>query len=210
MSQILRIETAGPARKARRLYLADGTEPRLTSAAVVRRLGLVEGASFDHTELEQLLAAEEPSAAKERALALLGYRERSVCELRQGLRDSGYGEAVIAPVVARLADLGLVDDGRFAELWIRSRLASSIGRRRIEQELIRKGVDHTLVEAAFQEAEGTVDDEKKRARAALGRRTASSRKERERLIRRLVNRGFELSVALEAVDEAVGDAPDAP
>jgi regulatory protein len=206
--RIVRIEVAGPGRKARRLCFDDGTAPRLTSAPVVKRLGLVEGAELDVATLDRQLRAEEPSAARDRALALLRYRERSVAELHRSLREGGYPEAVAAATVARFVELGLVDDERFAGMWVRSRVASRVGRRRIARELHDKGVAQDTAEAALALYAGHDSDEASRARAAIAGRTASTRKERDRLIRRLVAQGYDLSIAVGTVSEVSGEGLD--
>jgi regulatory protein len=196
--RIARIEDAGPGRKARRLVFDDGSEPRITSAVVVKQLRLLEDTDIRFDALNEALAQVEPDLAKERAIQLLGYRERSTSELRTGLVDSGYGPALAATVVERLQELGLADDERFAGMWVRSRAASGIGARRIARELVEKGVAEDVIDAAMREtcpSTGQLD----RAIAALRGRVATDRKERNKLVRRLVSRGYELSIALRAV-----------
>ena len=74
---IIAIETTGRSPRARRLRF-DHAEPRLTSASVVKLLGLAEGDVWDEQQLERGASSEaEPELAKERAFRMLGYRERS-------------------------------------------------------------------------------------------------------------------------------------
>ena len=202
--QIVSIEDAGPARKARRLIFDDGTEPRLTSAAVVKQLELHEGAQLNSSELEAALAHAERDLAKQRAIQLLSYRDRSIAELNRGLRDSGYSAGLSDEVVARMRELCLVDDGRFAGMWVRTRLAAGIGSRRILRELNDRGVDPEVASAAVQ-TECPEDDELQRATVALRGARPNDRRTRDKLIRRLVSRGFALSVALQAVEAAPPD-----
>lgn len=204
--RIERIEDAGPDRKARRLVFDDGSEPRLTSAAVVKELAIEEGALYPGDELETSLAGVEPQFAKDRALRLLGYRERSCAELTRKLKDSGYGPQVAGAVVSRFVELGLVDDERFAGMWVRSRVSAGRGGRRIRQELAEKGIAPEIIAAAMADS-CPPDEQLQRACDALRGRSASDRKERDRLIRRLVARGFDLSVARRAV-ESVSEAAE--
>ena len=139
--RIARIEDAGPDRKARRLTFEDGIEPRITSASVVKELGLEEGLSIDADVLEASLAEVELLLAKERALRLLGYRERSRAELVRKLCDSGYPEAIASQVAERFAEIELLDDERFAAVWVRTRNAAGFGARRIASELAEKGLE---------------------------------------------------------------------
>jgi regulatory protein len=200
---IQRIESAGPDARARRLVFEDASESRVTSAAALKLLALEPGSAVDLPELHAELAELEPRLARERALQLLGYRERSCAELRQRLLDNGYPAGVVDGVVGRFCEVELVDDARFASAWVRSRVSAGYGRRRVARELAEKGVDDDIIQSALDEEMG--GDEVSRARDSLRGRTARDAKERERLIRRLVSRGFELRVALEVVDSDQSD-----
>ena len=180
----------------------DYSPPRVVSSAALKLLGLEAGSTVEIAELEQALAEHEPRLARERALQLLGYRERSCSELRQRLLDGGYPTGVVDAVVHRFCEVELVDDRRFAAAWVRSRASAGYGRRRILHELADKGVADDVASAAVEEGLG--DDEVRRARQSLRGRQPRDNKDRERLVRRLVVRGFDLRVAL----EAVGPAPE--
>lgn len=195
------IETAGPDRRARRLVFSDTLEPRVTSGAVVRVLGLQEGTEVDPTELTSLLDEVELSQARERALRLLGYRERSVKELAKRLTDDGYPAAVAQAVTDRMSETGLVDDDRFAMAWARSRAAAGFGPKRVLRELAMKGVDPELSSAAVSAAyEG--QEPVARARELLGSADTSTRAGRDRAIRKLLRRGYDIGIALKAVDDS--------
>ena len=203
--RIIRIEDAGPEHKARRLVFDDGSDPRTTSATVAKALGLEEGLDLPMDALETALQQAEAPRARERALQLLEYRERSVAELTRKLRDSGYGAALVLATVARCAELGLVDDERFAEVWVRSRTSAGHGSRRIRRELAEKGVSPDVIAIALGR-ECTPEQELARARAALRGQRALNRRDRDRLVRRLVARGFDLPVALQVLGESADES----
>ena len=198
-SMLERIENAGPGSKARRLVFDDGLDPRCTSAAAVKELRLEAGAPIERETVEEALGRAEPALARERALKLLGYREHSSSELRRKLQDNGYPDAIAAAVTNRFVEVELVDDRRFALIWTRSRLAAGYGGRRIKQELAQRGIEPELIEEVFAE---TIDpsEEVARARESLRGRTATDRAGRDKLVRRLVSRGFSFAAALRALD----------
>ena len=198
------IETAGPDRRARRLVFSDpAIEPRLTSAAVIRTLGLQEGSAIEPSEFEHQLEECERTCARERALRILGHRERSARELARRLHDDGYPEGVVNAVVDRFAELELVDDARFADLWIRTRTGAGFGPQRIRRELREKGVaDEVIADALGQSRDS---DLVARARATLGSTPHDTRAERERALRRLVRKGFDISTILKAMDNDLED-----
>jgi regulatory protein len=202
-----RIEIAGPGSKARRLVFDDGLDPRMTSAAAVKELGLVPEMDISREAVERSLSEVEPALAKDRALRLLGYREHSAAELRRKLLENGYPHDLSHAITQRYVDVELVDDRRFASSWTRSRVAAGYGSRRIKQELVQRGIDPELIDEVMADAIDP-DDEVARARRALGRRAAVNRAGRDKLVRRLVSRGFSLSVALRALETDDEDTPE--
>ena len=201
---ITRIECVGPDRRARRLCFDDDTQPRTTSGAAVREMGLEEGVSIQRDGLEAALAPVELALAKERALQLLGYRERSSGELTRKLTDAGYPVAVAQAVVDRFVDVELVDDARFAEAWARARSAAGYGNRRIARELREKGLSGEQIEAALEPLEDP-DEQVARARGALRGLSADTPKGRDNALRRLISKGFDFGIALQAIGREHSD-----
>ena len=202
-AMITRIEAAGPERRARRLVFDDGCEAREVSSSVCRELALQEGQQVDPAALEESIRAIEVRLAKARALQLLGYRERSEAELTSKLRASGYPPDVASSVVARFVDVELVDDRRFAFAFARSKAASGYGDRRIARELKARGIPEALLEEVLATFDPS-SDELSRARSAMRGRIPADASQARKLVRRLVARGFDLSVAIKAV-ESRGD-----
>lgn len=201
-ARITRIECAGPESRARRVVFDDDSS-RTTSAAAIRTLGVEEGAEMKQSVLEDALAEIEPDLAKEHAVRLLGHRERSSAELARRLRNAGYPGPIVSAVVARFTELELVDDVRFASMWARSRAASGYGRRRVSRELAEKGIAPETAEPILDElfAEATQTD---RAEAALRGARPRTRAEREKLLRRLIARGFDFGTAIAALNRVAG------
>jgi len=202
---ITSVEHAGPDNRARRLVFDEGAHSRLTAACVVKDLSLESGQIHEPDSLASKLDEAERRLAKERVLRILGYRERSAAEVSRRLLDDGYPPDVARDMTARFTELGLIDDCRFAAAYSRSRLAAGFGARRIASELKQRGIGPEIADNALREAmDGT--DELDRAIAALRGRVPRDRRERERLLRHLLSKGFDLPVALAALDsEAATD-----
>ena len=195
--RLLSVETTGRSPRARRLVFSDGSE-RITSQSVVRKLRLTEGLEIgDAGSFSADLDACERSCARQRSFRALAQREHSRAELAARLADDGYPAEVAADTLESLVRSGLVDDERFAEVWARSRAHQGFGRRRIGEELARRGIDEELVHTALDAIAG---DEVTRARSTLRGPVPTDRKARERVLRRLVGRGFDLPFALRALD----------
>lgn len=86
----------------------------------------------------------------EQALTLLGFRARSVAELRRKLLQKGAPADEVERVLERLRDQKLLDDAEFARQFARNRLLGpGASRFRIVQELARRGVSRDLAERAI-------------------------------------------------------------
>ncbi len=76
---------------------------------------------------------------------------RSSGSLRDKLVEREYDAEVIDRVVARLEELGLIDDEEYARNVIRSCTARMMGARGVIRELVRKGVPRPLAERMVRE-----------------------------------------------------------
>ncbi|MGY2119031.1 recombination regulator RecX [Nocardia gipuzkoensis] len=148
--------------------------------------------------------------AKEACLRLLAVRARSRAELAQRLAAKGYSAEVSERALARLTDVGLIDDAAFAEQWVHSRHAfSGKGKQALAQELRRKGVAPSDAASALDAI--TADDEEARAGELVRRKLRSLPRDldREKAIRRLVGmlarRGYGQATAYRVVKAELAD-----
>ena len=83
--------------------------------------------------------------AKSYALYLLSYRARSQQEIRDRLLKKGYSNDIVNQVICQLSELNYLNDSRFAELWVQSRIKNNQrGRFLIIKELADKGINHKI------------------------------------------------------------------
>ncbi|MDR1014054.1 MAG: recombination regulator RecX [Coriobacteriales bacterium] len=137
-------------------------------------------------------------AARRKAERLIGVRERSVAELGLRLAQAGFEEALVAQVVGEAQAAGLVDDGRFARLYIEGKKRSGWGRSRIEQGLERFGIEPGCHEGC-PAASFSDDDELERARACLERFRSRAKDPQAARYRHLLSKGFSPQIARRAV-----------
>jgi regulatory protein len=151
----------------------------------------------------------------DRALTLLGFRARSVAELRRHLLRVGEPAGAVEETITRLESQGLLDDPEFARQFARSRLASKgASRRRIVQELVRRGVQREVADAAVNEVsedEGIEFAEAARVVAMKKWKSLSALDEftrKRRLYAFLARRGFDPDEIREVMS-AIGTSTDA-
>jgi len=143
----------------------------------------------------------ERQRALEFAYRALDNRDRTEQELRLLLGQRKIDPDAIDAVVEELAELGLLDDARYAERFAEDRrLLDQWGRRRIASDLSRRGVRRELIDEAL--AGSGYADELEVAQDVLRRRYAApfaDDSERDKAWRLLVRRGYEPELAYVAV-----------
>jgi SOS response regulatory protein OraA/RecX len=95
---------------------------------------------------------DDPAVVLEAAIRYLEARSRSEAEVRRRLTGAGYRGDLVDGAVARLLDLGVLDDDAFARAWVGSRdRARPRGERALRAELRQKGIAAQLIESVLEE-----------------------------------------------------------
>ena len=160
----------------------------------------------------------DPNHSYAYAVALLARRDYSTRELRSRLKERGYLENAIEPVLIDLEETRKLDDARYGANVVASRSGRALGPARIRQELKRKGVTQETIDQALAGSDGEQPpDFAQLARQARNRKFGpelpTDWKERARQARFLQYRGFSndhIRAALNADPEVDGGAPPDP
>lgn len=114
------------------------------------------GQELSEEKIAALQEEDAREAAIQKALRFLGYRARSVSEVRENLQKHAISEAVIERTLERLQESGLLNDQEFAQAWVENRNTfRPRSRRALALELRRKGLDDDVIQ---QTLEQTVDE----------------------------------------------------
>lgn len=93
-----------------------------------------------------VITSEEERKAKEYALKLLSYRQRSHKELADRLRMKGHKDAAIDAVLTSLKKLNLINDEAFARSLAEKRTSGKpAGKELLSQELREKGIAPEII-----------------------------------------------------------------
>jgi regulatory protein len=141
----------------------------------------------------------EPDNCREDALKILERTLRTRLELEQKLKDKGHVASVIAPVLDRLTEVGLVDDAEYARAWLSGRWGRKpSGWRRLQQELSSKGISEDDIEKAREllTERGSAPDEAESAAKLIAQARRRYAKlepnvQRQRLYGLLARRGYD-------------------
>ena len=110
--------------------------------------GLSVGSEVDTESLETLSAEAELKKAKEKALNLLSYKEYTTKQLTDRLKRHTDEESA-EQAVARMEELGLLDDDDYAERFVRDLSErKKFGILRIRQEMRQRGLTNEQIEYA--------------------------------------------------------------
>lgn len=149
--------------------------------------------------------AKEPQCAYNYAVWYLNkYGEQSERTLREKIRKAKTNnEEWIDFAISKLQEYGFQSDARYADMIIRKGLSpsSSWGVRRIQQEMIKKGISRDIAEEAL----GALneDNQTERATQALEKKyktlVIKDQKERSRAVRFLSGKGFGFDVISSAI-----------
>jgi regulatory protein len=85
------------------------------------------------------------------ALKMLARREHSYFELSQKLLQRAYEPIQIENALQKLVEAGWLNDARFAEIYMRSRISKGYGPVRIEVELQARGIAKPLIADCLQQ-----------------------------------------------------------
>ena len=142
------------------------------------------------------------ATALEKALQLLALRARTGQELERALARSGFTEPERESALARVRELGYINDRETARARARSRLGQGEAPRLLAKKLVAQGVREGDARAAAVEAGGGASAEELASRALerrlKGRQPADEREQR-RLFRALVGKGHSPSAAAKAL-----------
>lgn len=152
-------------------------------------------------KVDQLRAEDGVEVALQRALRFLSYRPRSAKEVADNLRKHETPEPVIAQILERLENNGMVDDAKFARLWLENRSEfRPRGAFALRSELRQKGVADRIIDHVL------ADLDENRLALEAGRkkapkiRTDDEREFKNKLYGFLSRRGFGYEAISDVVD----------
>lgn len=155
-------------------------------------------------ELTELKRASEYGKLYGRTLEWVLTRPRSVKETRDHLREKrfqkklDYTDADIAQIVEKLVSKKYLDDYKFTEWFIENRFVKKgVSPRRLEQELIKKGIERSIIDELLANSSRTEAEEIKKVIAKK-----STKYNDDKLLAYLVRQGFSYDLSKELISES--------
>lgn len=189
-----------------RLSDSEGEERWVVPAAVGKSMSLFYkdcgGRIGSRAELAYEVKRASLSAGKRRIESLLNRRDYSTSELLSKLKDDGFSPAASTQLVDEAVTSNLVNDARFAEVYVRSKCYAGWGKLRIERELSRKGIDAREL-PGWPESYFEDEDEKARAIELASRRRLTGKNDFQKIVRFLCGKGYPMNVSMDAARQVL-------
>ena len=193
--RIIRLKRLG---KNKFLLLIGEREEGVYTYGTVKRYGFSDGDEVSEKDIDSLYEKFIIPFAKERVLRLLSKRERSEKEIEEYLKHKHYSKETIDRVIEDFTSSKLVDNRRFAEIFVRSRFETSPrGVNLLSRELREKGIPEHVIQDVLQDY-----DEEEALERVINRVKKRYKGRKDKLIRYLLQKGFDYNLILQKLNEA--------
>lgn len=181
-----------------KIFLSNGEEV-LIDNDVCRDNYLKKGDELSEEKLNDLVFESQYQRAKSRAVWYLDRKDRTAKDLYSKLCIAGFDKKASARVIARLTEVGLIDDRRFAENYAIRLMESNVSVREALQKMLQKGVPYDMAKEVLAETE---TDENKQIEALINKKYRTRLMAdggKEKVYAALIRKGF----SYEAVKDAL-------
>ncbi len=210
MSELPPIVIRSSKRKGKRYIIElESGEKLKIGEEVVFRHGLFGGKTFDVDQWLAIMTEAWEHECYGKLLGMIARRLHTETEIRLKLFKKGFNRDTVTTTIDKANEVGLINDGRFAELFVDEKLTGGRqGRHKVTAELRKRGVSRDLIEAAFELYARThgVDSEWENTLTMARRkwhslaREEDIRKRRHKLLAFLANRGFDRDQAYRIIE----------
>ncbi len=173
--------------------------------------GIYEGIDLSEEDIRAVSFQSDYYRAKSRALWYLDRMDHTEKALYQKLLRAGFSKEASAKVLARLVELGMVDDRRYAERYAERCKDANVSKREALHKMLEKGVPLNLAKEVLEEIE---TDESAQIEALLkGKYAYKLSKEGgiQKVYAALIRKGFSFSAvkaALKKYSEELENSED--
>jgi len=190
----------------------DGVVIGFLGITAIASLGLHVGDTMDVQASDRLRDAIAEQAVFDKGVSMLSVSQRSARELQRRLIQKGAGKLHVEGAIARLTALGYLNDAAYAESLVHSRMVEGgVSKRRVQQDLLRKGVSRSTADKVIQQAVEEHQTDERAAALQLAQKRLKSLTGLDPVVRRrrlysfLARRGYD-PAAISSVMKSLGPA----
>ena len=195
----MKVTAIKPDKKHLTKLLLDEDSEILIDSGVLGESGITTGSDITEEELKKLKYESELRRAKSRALWYLDRMDYTEKALYEKLIKAGFGKRASAAVIARLCELGVIDDRRYAERLAERLKETNVSKREAMHKMLLKGLPYDLIKEIIDSDE--TDEEEKIKNLLEGKyaRKLTEEKGTEKVYAALVRKGFSYSAVRTAM-----------
>ncbi len=177
--------------------------PVRVARSIKKAIQSYEG-DLSQTKLDEIITATTRIHAASYVNTLFNMRDYAKAEVEDKLLSAGYDKDVVQEIAQKAQDGNLINDERFSEVFIRSKIMDGWGPRKIQQALAKRGI-------ALDEVKGwpeefiAHDQEVERAYALIKHRSVLRKNPFEKSVRFLASKGFSYDICKQAALRLVDD-----
>ena len=190
-----------------RLFLSDGSEVLLDKDVCSQKC-LNKGMELDEQALQGLIFESDYQRAKSRAVWYLDRMDHTEKALYDKLLRAGFKPKPCAKVIARLKEVGLLDDNRFAENYANRLIESNVSKREALQKLLLKGVPYDLAKSVLEETETDELSQIKNVIEKKYKNKLLSENGAQKVYAALVRKGFSYGAVKTALNEFIEESEE--
>ena len=181
--------------KSRYRVVLDGETAFILYKGELHRFHIKQGEELEEDAKQSIFHEILPKRAKLRCMNLLKSRDYTRKQLEDKLKQGGYPPDIIEEAVAYVESYGYINDENYARGFIEYHMQTK-SRKRIENDLLQKGVSKELIRKVFDELkeDGLEIDEAAMIRELLLKKNfhfqESTYEERQKMCAFLYRKGF--------------------
>ncbi len=197
----MKITSTEERRKSLTALYIDGEYAVSVDTMTFLSTGKKVGSEMTDEELYDLIETSKYNRAKEKALYLIEYRDRTKKELFDKLVVL-FGESASKRAIERLEELGLINDEKYAREYAEVLLdRKGFSRQRAVFELMKKGIDKDVIEEILDELEPDPVEQIKKLLETKFARRLSNEKNIAKTVNSLKAMGYRWSDINEAMNK---------
>lgn len=202
--EITLVEILRRPRSCYRIYF--GAHYLTVHESTMVRYGMTKGSFFNKEEVHEIVRDNQRQLAYTQALNYLSFQARTSGEIEKKLLEKEIDPEAAAETVRRLQEEKLIDDASYAQEWAKQRVTGrKKGKRLVQEELKRKGVDKELITEAL-DALGD-EDELRSAEELAAKKWRTTKGElwdrKRKTAAFIMRRGFSSEIARKALDRVL-------
>ncbi len=185
-----------------KITFEDSSEVFIDNEVVYEKT-LRAGADLSAEYIDDLVFESNYRRAKSRALWYLDRTDHTEKVLYQKLLRGGFPEKESAKVIARLKEVGLLDDNRYAQNYCERLIESNISKREALQKMLQKGVPYDLAKQVLSDTEADEETQIKNIIEKKYRNKLAQENGWQKVYGALIRKGFSYDAVKKALNEFI-------